>query len=248
MKVAITSDLHIGYEHYETAIEELAHIFRDVPRDVDAILIAGDITTSGNVHTIRGVIDTLTARFSGKVLFVPGNHDYYGDETIEERNQTFLENFGKNVVLPGFSQTIGDSIVVGGCGFYNPVPSAESWLLRFPDARHISQTKRMLPEDMALRAKNDVKQIGCDIESAVEHGYKNIILMTHVPGANNPLASGFDHFFQNVDILGLVEQFKPSLVVSGHTHRPISDDVLKHYNAPWGYAQERHFDPVVIEV
>ncbi len=76
MKLLILSDLHI--EHHRLELTE-----RNCPADsFDAVILAGDIHTPGT----RGVQWALDQpQFAGKpVLYVPGNHEYYGVEMRSE--------------------------------------------------------------------------------------------------------------------------------------------------------------------
>ncbi|WLH51300.1 metallophosphoesterase [Pseudomonas tolaasii] len=70
MKALILSDLHIEFEPYQPQ-----------PVDVDLVILAGDIHKG-----VRGV-KWANEAFTSPVIYVPGNHEYYGghiDRTLEK--------------------------------------------------------------------------------------------------------------------------------------------------------------------
>ncbi len=68
MRFHILSDLHVEFWGGKKVI--------DIPRvDADAVVLAGDI------HNREKGIDWISQNFphNRKVIYVPGNHEYYGD-------------------------------------------------------------------------------------------------------------------------------------------------------------------------
>jgi predicted phosphodiesterase len=63
MKILVLSDLHIEFEPFEPTLTE-----------VDVVILAGDIGLK-----TRGV-EWAASAFSCPVLYIPGNHEYYGGE------------------------------------------------------------------------------------------------------------------------------------------------------------------------
>ena len=86
MRVQIPSDLHIEFDG--NRIPPLAP-------DAELIILAGDLAP---VHTRR--VGDIAKRWAGadRILYVPGNHEYYGSEIVSraERNQTK----GRSKTLP----------------------------------------------------------------------------------------------------------------------------------------------------
>lgn len=251
-KFAITTDLHIGNLHFETHFMKLPSIFSDVaPGQVDAVLCAGDFTTSGWVGIpIDAIVNEIERLVQAPVFFVPGNHDYYGQNTFEERNESLLLTCPNSVILPGHPKTFGDDIVIcGGCGWY-PLDdvTGPAWASCFPDSRWIGMGKYQ--NDVAAfnhNMRKELAQIEADIVATKTAG-KNVVVMTHVPGVSTPNMVEADAFFKNVELEQVLSKHQPDLIISGHTHRPISDTVRNHYNCPWGYSSERNYPATIIEM
>ena len=113
IRILLTGDIHIGkkYDRYPEAKDVLtAARLECVDRIVkkaedercDLIVITGD--TFDNTSKIRGgdvlgVVKALSA-FGGRVLMIPGNHDYYtGEESVWRDFEAALPAFGGNIVL-----------------------------------------------------------------------------------------------------------------------------------------------------
>lgn len=98
MKIAVCNDLHLDH-----ASPDSVTAFYDSVRDLDAVIIAGDISTAPSIFT-------RLKRFHKPVYFVLGNHDAYHGSIYEVREQ--MEQF------PGYLpvQTpvrLGDTELIG---------------------------------------------------------------------------------------------------------------------------------------
>jgi predicted MPP superfamily phosphohydrolase len=97
-RIAHLSDLHVGSVTPPHLVARWLERVRDVP--VDLTVITGDLVTSG--EAFHDPIADLVGRLKGPVLFVPGNHDYFGDglplfRRLEARGVRVLRN--ERVVL-----------------------------------------------------------------------------------------------------------------------------------------------------
>ena len=96
VKIFVTGDNHFGkkYDRYpeikDRLIQSRFESFKDMVRKAEAegcdlFIVTGDLFD--NINTIKAtdvkqIVDIL-ASFSGSVIVLPGNHDYYtGDEKI----------------------------------------------------------------------------------------------------------------------------------------------------------------------
>ena len=92
-RIAHLSDLHVGSVTPPHLVARWLDRVGNVP--VDLTVITGDLVTSG--EAFHEPIADLVGRLKGPVLFVPGNHDYFGDGLplfgrLEERGVRVLRN------------------------------------------------------------------------------------------------------------------------------------------------------------
>ena len=98
MKIRLLSDLHLeGYQYYYEYAGE------------DIVVLAGDIHTQ---YRHRFILDQIPANV--KVLFVAGNHEYYGS-TFEGVNDFFYE---LQAEYTNFYWLHNESIVIDGVNFF----------------------------------------------------------------------------------------------------------------------------------
>lgn len=93
MKLSILSDLHLEFRYYD--MEWLRSLI--VP-GVDVAIFAGDIMTWEKPGEIRDVLAVMS-EFAPNVIYVPGNHEYYGTSPILAATSVneALENGPSNV-------------------------------------------------------------------------------------------------------------------------------------------------------
>lgn len=87
MKFIHTSDWHLGRSfHHQSLINDQAHIldqliqYIDHHRDIDALIIAGDIydrsvPPTSAIELLEYVVDTVCRQFGVPIIMIPGNHD-----------------------------------------------------------------------------------------------------------------------------------------------------------------------------
>jgi DNA repair exonuclease SbcCD nuclease subunit len=113
IKIMLTGDNHFGkkYDRYPDAkgrllqsrFDTLEGLVQQAEREeCDFLAVAGDLFDSvstvkqQDVQTVVGIL----AKFSGRVLVLPGNHDYYtGDEKVWRDFQKALDGKSHNVIL-----------------------------------------------------------------------------------------------------------------------------------------------------
>lgn len=92
MKIFHVSDLHFGANPSSNrdAITLLGHVWTGFDSAVDHLMITGDITANGDEGEYFQAARALS-RFQGRLLLVPGNHDYcnWGNDFGEERARRF---------------------------------------------------------------------------------------------------------------------------------------------------------------
>lgn len=161
LKIFVTGDNHIGkkYDRYPDVKEQLIQSRFDSMRDMvrqaeregcGLFAVTGDLFD--NISTVRSgdvkQVAEILAEFSGIVLVLPGNHDYYaGDEQVWKNFEKALQNQAHNIVLLSefreYSFDIGDEQVVIYPAFCHSKHSKENNLA------WIKETE--IPKDSAYR-------------------------------------------------------------------------------------------------
>lgn len=233
MRILVLSDLHIEFPGQQRP--ELP------PEDTyDVIVAAGDIGIGASgVHW-------LAETFTMPVLFVPGNHEYYGAafglrrrEIIDACNQ--FENI---VFLDGQAVTIDGVRFVGATLWtdFKLESYADLTLNRYECA--IADFKwGLTAEDQLAMYRHDT----AFLDSALDGDNSRTVVVTHfVPSqlCIDPkwFGSPYNPYFTN-DLDWLMEKHKYPLHIFGHTHDP--HDVLhpsgtRLFCNPGGYPRERN--------
>ena len=90
IRIALASDLHIELSRGAVPVPSL-------PADADVIVLAGDITN--RYHKTKNKFEQTFAafrrRFKQPILFIPGNHEYYGShyQTLNEELPEICNKF-----------------------------------------------------------------------------------------------------------------------------------------------------------
>jgi Icc-related predicted phosphoesterase len=211
MKLHILSDLHTEFAAFEPPVT-----------DADVIILAGDIGVG-----IAG-IEWATRQFPEKpVIYVPGNHEYYGHD------------IGSTDALcaaaPDHIYVLSDDVLeLDGVRFlgstlwtdFKLCGAAEAWFARqrakglVEDFASIKNGKRRFtPEDsVKLHATSRAW-----LEGELKREFKGptVVATHHLPAsmsvdrryASDPLNPAFASSLE-----GLIEQYQPDLWIHGHTH------------------------------
>lgn len=86
MKIALTSDLHMG--HSSKTAKYLRKFFNELKvkySDVDIVVIAGDLSST-KIIQFKKCLRLLREYWYGPVLVVAGNHDFWNGEAFGSRN------------------------------------------------------------------------------------------------------------------------------------------------------------------
>lgn len=215
-KYYIFSDLHLEFRQGEEK-----KFWEALPKDKEAkvALVAGDVTSFGlpaavyNKHFVG-----LCERFE-KVIYVPGNHEYYGSNPVAVEARLQDLEYCLNPVLKVLRS--GEVYVHDGQRFIGDT-------LWFPDRPEVHMYRSLI---------NDTVQIGklfpwCFTQSSLfllhlrEHLQEDdIVISHHIPTDHDTLPqwkghntqayfvnSACDHYFKEVNTV------KPKAWIYGHTH------------------------------
>src|SRR5579872_3193567 len=241
MKLQILSDLHL--EHHRDYGEMLIASL-DLSR-VDLVLLAGDIVGFGaHSLTALGKMRSLCAKAAGTVLYIPGNHEYYGTSPpFVDQNLLLLEREIENLQV------------------------LRSGVIFEQEGRHFLGDTLWFPDDplnpVYAPGLNDFALIqgfipwvyeryaACRAFLDQELRQGDIVLTHHLPSlsliAPQFAGSPLNRFFA-ADLTDLILERKPALWVCGHTHSSIDTSIgeTRILCNPYGYpteSQAEKFDP-----
>lgn len=228
MKITVMSDLHFDFHDYK-------EWFKNKEIAGEVLILAGDIVELWRAELAVAIFKEFCARFK-HVLYVPGNHEYYGSSPSLARNALKvhakdLPNFhvlesGKPVTLDG-QRFIGDTM----------------WFPDTPINRPLEGTWSDFHEIVGLRPfayhENEkfLEFISTELKS------DDVVVTHHAPSfaSVSPKYKGniYNCFFIS-DVSRVIEEKQPKLWVHGHVHTPFDYKIgeTRVFCNPFGYPRE----------
>jgi Icc-related predicted phosphoesterase len=204
VRIAAAGDLHVRESHRD----EVAAAFAALENDVDAFLLAGDLTTHGEPEQAAILADACRG-LSTPVVCVLGNHDWHADRVgemtavLEDAGIVVLER--SHVILPLGRCELGVAGVKGFVGGFegSHLPDFGEPLLRGVYAQTTEETAAL---DGALRA--------------IAHCPLRVVLMHYAPTTATIEGERHDIWtFLGCDRLAApIAEHTPDLVLHGHAH------------------------------
>lgn len=236
MKIQIYSDLHLGFGRFEPA-----------PCDPDVVILAGDIDIKS-----RGV-NWANDTFQCPVIYVCGNHEYYGGHT----ERTFRKM--KDAAAPHVHVLENEVLILGQTRFLvttawtdfsstGDVTAAKrvawEWMNDFTVIRTAESYRRLRPDDLIAKSRAAYAWLTQELNKPFDG--KTVVVTHHAPALDHvggDLPAHLIAAYAN-DWPELVD--KADLWVYGHTH--VAADFLKRgcrvVSNPRGYpGQSTGFDP-----
>lgn len=239
-KIALVSDLHLDFWEYhyrqknprptinEMYIEILGKCFDHEP---DLVVIAGDVS-NGYIETPFLHKLNLDGR-SCMVMYVPGNHDYYGFSLPQEIGYVQNEDIVGTTLWTNFSGAVGIESII-----YD----------RIADSAHIHNTSAIKVQQLANQSWDLIKMLDREV------------IVTHWPPSQQSTAERYTgdminpYFVNNFDNEIAYGSMNSKLWLFGHVHHRHSymlGDILCVCN-PLGYPGEvrksiRDYKPEIIE-
>ncbi len=233
MKIAFGSDFH--FEFYRD-IETQKYIIDSwkFKEGTDLIIIAGDLHVGANKVLVT--IDYIREVHGIRVLYVPGNHDYYGS-SFKKQNKIFRNNGFDDVLLNGYTYIKG--IRFFGCmgnidGSWEEISLWKHGGLN--DFHMISD----FDSDHEVYGRREYKML--DKELRAWKG-KSVVITHTMPSpmciSDKYKGSHLNPCFAN-DWEKLIMDHKPEVWICGHTHDSFDKwidetDVMAN---PFGYPHE----------
>jgi hypothetical protein len=222
MKLGYCSDIHL--EHLDSIKQVQEYLLALKPEEkLDVMVFAGDICNMMEKSTLSAIVK-IVKTFATSVIYVDGNHEWYGtgsnlDRSIHLRH---LQNLGV-VVLSRFTQP---EVTIDGqhfCGtmFWYPCNdwtrlAVETW----SDNRAIDSFKKWWPGEYEIELKI-LNRIVTDQSIVVTHCLPcwEALHPTWVANPNN-------HFFVSPAI-DIIQWNEPKAWIYGHAHTPNEQTIFK---------------------
>ena len=242
MKFRIYSDLHLEFAS-----------FTPPSGDFDAVILAGDIFIKG-----RGLEWAKESFPDRSVIYVMGNHEYYGKAYPKHLTELVKSAEGSNIHILDNKDITIDNIKFLGCTLWTDFEMfgdpriagyhCQGIMNDFKKIRLSPKYSRLRTIDAAMMHKKSLRWLESElIESAAE---KTVVVTHHAPSKQSlpghrlekldsaAYASNLDEF---------VKQYSPNLWVHGHIHHSCDYHIgnTRIICNPRGYPDEPNekFDP-----
>lgn len=242
MRIQIASDLH--FDHTMDFGSAMLSAFEETAKEVDVLVLAGDvIPLVRHPHTDR-IFKRLTSAYP-QVVFVPGNHDYYGTspEATHEKISKLESLYSNLHVLNRGNVVINNQRFFGASLWF---PQEENSRLR-RNLNDFSQISRFTPWVYEQHKR--------DLDFIRNHARADDIVITHHLPHSRSIDPRFKYsdlncFFHAADCDAVLKAVRPGLWIHGHTHSTCDYQIDKTrvIANPCGYPGERgsNFNPALI--
>jgi predicted phosphodiesterase len=216
MKIVTYSDLHL----------EFGNNFKPPKNsDADLMILAGDIITFKNFEPLSNFLSD----WKKTVLFVAGNHEYYTKKPMSECEKEFLNFIStnhQNVTWLNNSDFVLDDVHFFGGTMWTDFDGFNQDAMRNALGA-MNDFRQILTENgQFLLPQDTVKMHNVFKEKLVKWLEKNrdkkrVIISHHAPVKNPNTKYGnsiLQPAFNSLDMLEIIEKYKPELWVYGHTH------------------------------
>jgi Icc-related predicted phosphoesterase len=227
MKILVVSDLH-----FEFTSDGGRSLVADFEKDVDVLVAAGDIAVG---EGIPEALRLLSQNYK-HVVYVPGNHEYYG--STRSRVRTLIHKACKEndnlYWITGNAKRIDDQRFIGDTLWFPKHPTAPKHNMN--DFRLIKDFEEWVYEEN----RQTVEMLGAHVCS------QDIVVTHYLPSyqsvADKYRGSELNAFFV-CDMEHVIRKEQPKLWIHGHTHTSC-DYTIEHENGnktrvvcnPFGYA------------
>lgn len=227
LKLQIASDLHCEFQK-DRGTKFISHLYE---ADVDALIVAGDLCT------MRGFYPTfkLLSELYEHILYVPGNHEYYGasPEEVHDELKAVVKDFPTVHCLQNSVCEIKGQRFYGGTLWFPDLPDN-------PLFKHFLSDFAMIDDfEPWVYRENDHFRLAYK-EAKITS--KDIIISHHMPSPKSTpdyfKGSELNRFFVS-DEENLISMTQPKLWVHGHTHSSMDYKLgdTRILCNPFGYAE-----------
>jgi Icc-related predicted phosphoesterase len=226
--ILVCSDLHTNF-HKDWGKSVISSL---KTKNVDIAVIAGDLST---MHILPENIEQLCDIYP-EVVFVTGNHEYYGCKSMNELHDVLHECEQKHNNFHFLNQTrktISGINFIGGTLWFADSPDARAYQNSINDFTYIKDC-----DPLAFELYDQtVKYLSNNIQNG------DVVVTHHLPSyksvAQQYVGSKLNCYFAN-HLDELIKNKNPSVWIHGHTHSPC-DYTLGNTRVcanPFGYPHE----------
>ncbi len=189
------------------------------------MILAGDIITFGDYRPLARFLEN----WSKPVLYVPGNHEYYTQTPIDRDSQDFAKWLSEN--LPHVVLLQDEGITIGGVHFFGGTmwtDFANENPLAMMHARQNMNDFRLIrnPKQQTFSPEDSVELHKIFLERLLAWFREDLkgprVVITHHAPVVNPDTqfgnSALQPAFNSMDMVEVIETYRPDLWVYGHTH------------------------------
>lgn len=216
LKLLMLSDLHLEFADFEPPHS-----------GYDVAILAGDIHTGVDVlepSKSNGEVWVKNRFHKKPVLYIPGNHEFYNDNTHAEHHpgQTQVLHVGNFTIIGATLWT--DFLLYGHAREADALSSAARGMTDFSCIWH--GERRFTPKDSAFLHRNHVFHIEQELQSAQNRGSTAIVVTHHAPSPQSITPywkkhGGLLNAAFASDLRFLMEKYRPPLWVHGHMHNSL---------------------------
>jgi len=252
MRLLALSDTHFEFQadHGGTFVDWIWNENKSNPPDI--VVLAGDIS---NVDHLRASIKMFAEKFPCPIVFVHGNHEYYGTtpHNALEKTRKFELDFDETYWLEPYpddypvNSNVRSRVKLTGGTLWFPEPDStarKDWMNDFQEIF-----------DFEPWVYQQYKRTVEHLEKHIRPG--GVVITHHSPSLKSihPRYEGspINQFFAS-DLEWLIESKRPSLWIQGHTHESLDYRIgdTRIVCNPFGYTgigENKNFNPkLIIEV
>lgn len=229
MRTAVISDIHIDVNEQYPVMEELITYIKK--NDVEAILIAGDISSSPILT--QQLMQQLEEKSGIEVWYVPGNHDLWHKDEETRSTEEIYESFCNDPrCLSGKIIELGNHVVIGDVAWFdysfgNQRYSNEEFELMSRNGRTWQDS---LFNDWSKDNQTCCQRFLDNLEHLLQecktrYPQKGIVFMTHMISNVRYCVpeeimdwSYFNAFLGSSCIEELCKKYQPEYAICGHVH------------------------------
>jgi Icc-related predicted phosphoesterase len=239
MKFQLYSDIHL---------ELLSKGYTNIPVLADYLILAGDIGVI-TMENFKEFIRYCASQWK-EVLYVFGNHEFYGRDSMEviiQKTKEFFNQFSNVQLLDNSSCEIEGITVYGFVGWTPPIFDSTSEASEYLNDYNKIRVgkKKMRVEDHQKLAEEGIEAFKAFLSTTTA---TNIVIVTHFPpintGTSNPCYKGDllnDYFaWRNMVKEEHIPSEKIKVWCSGHTHwsYDMTIDGIRYISNQIGYEDE----------
>lgn len=227
MKLRICSDIHTEFmareQHKIARILDNALISMDDDKET-VLIVAGDFGSMHKPNMIKVGMEHLSQRFK-TVLYIPGNHEYYGGSLATTKSDiSHLLSHLSNVQF-GEGKTEIEGVTIHHYTLWTDFDGQDPKTINLAwemmnDYRHCvgpCGTKHLQPEDTLAEHLKAVERLRQDLNPG------DIVVTHHLPSFQS-VDPAYTHSALNgayaTDLEYIMKEAKPKLWIHGHTHAP----------------------------